>query len=255
LTLPRQTADLTLFSILGSFRARCSFVNDRLQQILITDGAGEVAVNSKADSLMGEVKDFLSRYQVYTQNNFYGSLNSMLGGVSANDNVSKISGNVKLDVTVYNEGRFDFVWTYVDVAGVEAPVKNVALSFENGGLKCFTDNWQFYTVAESPVISREQAVELALNVSDSFALTSVDSDGANFTFSDFKVASVGDPAIVYLNFRDANSARTNDPFTLYPSWYVPLGFDKVYLEDATGLYVRLWATADLTVIAHFTPTP
>jgi hypothetical protein len=35
--------------------------------------------------------------------------------------------------------------------------------------------------------------------------------------------------------------RGKDQFTLYPSWNVPLGFDKFYPGDVTGMIVSFWA--------------
>src|SRR5208283_4540255 len=40
---------------------------------------------------------------------------------------------------------------------------------------------------------------------------------------------------------NASLARGGDPFTLYPSWYVPLGFDKFYPGDVSGIAVTVWA--------------
>ncbi len=241
MTMPRQTADLILSSSQGQLRARCSFIDNRLHQIFITDVTGEVSLNSKAANIAEDAKDFLQRYQNYTTDAFYGNLQSMLDTVNFNQNASKTAGNVKLDVTAFSQSRTNFVWTYVDANGVKAPVKNVALTYQDGTLKCFTDNWQFYTVASAPAISKEQAVDYALNISAGYSLTATASSGENVTVSDFKVESVGEAALCYLNFHEAGSARDGDPFTLYPSWYVPLGFDRAYFGGVTGIYVRFWA--------------
>jgi hypothetical protein len=115
------------------------------------------------------------------------------------------------------------------------------LSYENGALKCFVDNWQFYTVAGEPLISEEQATDLALNVALNFSYTTKDSTGKDITVSNVTVESIGDPALCYLNYQAADSARGGDPFMLYPSWYVPLGFDKFYPGSVAGVFVRFWA--------------
>jgi hypothetical protein len=160
---------------------------------------------------------------------------------------------LSLKLNVRGQIYTDFVWTYVDAGGVEAPAKSVILSYVDGALKCFTDNWQFYNVAGTPTINEAQAVAFALNVSAGFSLSAVNSEGGNVTVSDFKVVSVGEPALVYLNFHDTDTARANDPFVLFPSWYVPVGFDRAYFGEVTGLYIRLWAdTGEISDISLMT---
>jgi hypothetical protein len=239
LSLSRQTTDFTLLSDKSSLRVRCSFIDNQLQKIYISDNVGEISVNSKAANVVDDAKVFLQKYQAYSNNGFYGTLQSMLDNVTLNENATKVVANAKLDVRVYGQAM-DIVWTYVDCFGVEAPVKNVALSYEFGTLKSFVNNWPFYTVAGEPNISREQAVDLALDVVANFSYAASVS-GENVSVSGFKVASVGNASLCYLNYQEANLARDNDPFTLYPSWFVPLGFDKFYPSNIAGAYVRFWA--------------
>jgi hypothetical protein len=135
----------------------------------------------------------------------------MLEGVPV-DNASKTQNNLKLDVSV-NLLRTEFVWTYVDANGVEASVKNVALTYENGTLKSFVDNWQFYTVTGTPKVSGEQAANLALEAIEDFSYAS--QSNSNVTVSGFKVASVGNASLCYLNYQEVDCARGGDPFTLF----------------------------------------
>jgi hypothetical protein len=252
LTLPMQTTDFTLSSEKSSMRIRCSFIGNQLQKIYITDHTGEISLNSKTSNIIDDAKGFLHRYQTYTNNKFYGNLQSMLESIDIGENASRIDGNVKLRVNVYEQARTEIVWTYVDVNGVEAPVKNTAISYQNGVLKSFVDNWQFYTIAGEPEISREQAVDMVLSRVANLSYTSVVS-GENVSVSGFNVASVGEASLCYLNNQDADRARGSDPFTLYPSWFVPLGFDKFYPGGVTGVYVRFWAdTGELCDVVPMT---
>jgi hypothetical protein len=239
LTISRQTTDFMLSSDKSSLRIRCSFIGDQLQKIYISDNIGEISVNHKAANVLEDAKAFLQRYQIYSNDAaFYGKLQSMLSNVHF-ENITKVDANIKLDVKVYDQST-DMVWTYVDCFGVEAPVKNVALSYEFGFLKYFVNNWQLYTVAGEPNISREQALDLALEASSKFTYTTSVS-GENVSVSNFKVASVGNASLYYLNYKETNLARDSDPFALYPSWFIPLGFDKLYPGGVAGVYVRLWA--------------
>jgi hypothetical protein len=116
-------------------------------------------------------------------------MKSMLTNVNANQNVSKTLNNVKLTVSTFNEtAATNFVWTYVDAYGVEAPAKNVALTYLNGVFKSFTDNWQFYTIVGEPTVSKEQALDLALNATADFSYISKDSLGVQVNVSNVKVA-------------------------------------------------------------------
>ncbi|MCW4023898.1 MAG: hypothetical protein NWF01_02550 [Candidatus Bathyarchaeota archaeon] len=248
LSLDKQTSEATLVSADSSFRVRYSFVGDRLQMLFVSHKTGEVALNSfKAASVVEDAKGFLSRYQVYSNDSFYGSLNSMLDDMPV-DNASKTQSDLRLDVDI-NLLRTEFVWTYVDASGVEAPVKNVALTYEDGSLKSFVDNWQFYTVMGEPKVSSEQAVDLALATTANFSYASP--LGGNVTVSGFKVASVGNASLCYLNYQETDLARGGDPFTLYPAWFVPIGFDRVYPGGVSGVYVRLWA--DMGEIKEIVP--
>jgi hypothetical protein len=240
LTLSRQTADITLSSDSGNLRVRCSFIGDFLQKIYISDVSGEIIVNSKGTSVVDDAKSFLQHYQTYTQDSIYGNLQSVLDTVSANKNITKVVGDIKLDVRVYNQASTEFTWTYVDANGVLAPAKSVSVAYEYGSLKYFVNNWQLYTVAGSPQISSKQAVDLALDTIAKFSYNTTVS-GENVSVSGFKVASIGDVSLCYLNYKDTDSARSNAPFVLYPSWFVPLGFDKFYPGSISGVYVRLWA--------------
>jgi hypothetical protein len=241
LTLPQRTVDYNLTSIQGTFRALCSFVDGDLHQIFISESKGKLSLNSKSTNTVDDAEAFMFRYQNYRNDGFYGNLQSMLSTVSVNQNYSKAEGNAKLNVTVLDSGRTEFCWTYIDENGIEALVKNVILSYQDGNFKSFTDNWQFYTIANENTISRDQAVNFALNASANFSYSTMNSSGSTVTISDFKVASVGTTTLCYLNYQSSASARGKDPFVLYPSWYIPIGFDKVYNDGLSGVNVRLWA--------------
>ena len=240
LTLPEEEADFALSSSQGKLRARCSFVSNRLHQIYVSDPSGQLSLKYQAANIVDDARGFMQRYQGYTGDSFYGGLESMLDTVSTNENVTKSAGNVQLEVSVY-DSMVDFVWTYVDEDGVAAVAKNVILSYWDGLLKCYMDNWWLYQTAGKPVVSSEEAVATALKASMSYSWSVANTAEGNVTVSGAKVVSVGNTTLCYLNYREASAARGGDPFTLYPSWHVPLGFDKVYPGGVTGAYVRVWA--------------
>ena len=251
LTLPQEEADLILTSSQGRLRASCSFVDGRLRRIFISDVAGEVSLKQPAADALASATGFLERYQSYTSDAFYGELRSMLDAVSAGENDTETEGSVQLKVSVVGQDWTDFTWTYVDENGVPAVSKNVVLSYRDGMLKMFLDNWRLYSIAAEPVLSSEEAVAIALDAAEGYSWTVENTEKGTVTVSDFKIVAVGDASLCYLNYPDSNAARGGDPFTLYPSWYVPLGFDRVYPGGVSGVTVRVWAdTGEVSGIGY-----
>ena len=244
--LPQEDTNFNLVSAQGNLRARVVFANNRLRQIYISDYAGSLSFTQPSSNVVEMAKGFLERYQSYTGNSFYGQLKSMLDGVAANTDVTKVAGNVKLDVSIVGDQvEENFVWTYVDANGVPALSKNVVVSYHNRFLESFLDNWQFYKIAGVPKLSKQEAVAAALNAIPNLSYTVYTARGDNITVTGgFKTVSIGEAALTYLNYNEETprqSVREGDPFTLYPSWYVPLGFDKIYPGGVTGAIVRIWA--------------
>ena len=223
----------------GSMRVACSFISNKLHQIYISDWSGSLSLNQEPSTELEMTKSFLQRYQSLTGNAFYGTLRSILGDAKPNENITKTSGNVNLKITVIGQARVNFIWTYVDQNGVIAQSKNVVLSYNQGRLQSFQDNWGLYKISGTVKVSEEEAIATALDAIQNFAYDVSTSDG-DVTISGFKAHVVTDLALSYLNEFDSQ-ARDNDTFTLYPSWYVPLGFDKIYRGGVTGAVVRVWA--------------
>ena len=253
LGLPQEDTNFNLISAQGSLRARVVFANNSLRLIYISDYVGSPSFTQPATNAVDMAKGFLERYQRYTGDSVYSQLNSMLDGVVVNTNVTKIAGNVKLEATIVgDQDEENFVWTFVDENGVPALSKNMVLSYHHGLLQSFLDNWQFYKIAGVPKISSQDAVAAALKAVPSLSYTVRTDSGDDVGVSGFKVVSVGNVTLSYLNYNEETSrqsVRGGDPFTLYPSWYVALGFDKVYLGSITGARVRVWAdTGEVSIV-------
>lgn len=79
-------------------------------------------------------------------------------------------------------------------------------------------------------------------------------NGDNITVSGFKVVAIGNVTLSYQNYYEQTakiSVRGDDPFTLYPSWSVALGFDKVYPGNVTSVLVKIWA--DTGIVSSVSP--
>jgi hypothetical protein len=244
-SLPRDDVIFNLTNAQSSVRARCSFINGKLNQISIYNSVGLPILNQPATNTAAMAQGFLQRYQSYTGNLLYGSLSSMLSNVTLQTNQTVRSGNAMLRATVFgNQTENDLVWTFVDNNGNPAPMKDIVLSYRNGFLESFLDNWQFYQTAGVPTLSSQNAVATALQAVKNFSYIAQNADGTNFTVSDFKVATTFNVTLSYMNYdvqTPLQSTRGSDPHTLYPAWYVGVGFDKVYPDGVTGLNIWVWA--------------
>jgi len=164
----------------------------------------------------------------------------MLNDVKIGENMTETKGNVQLSVSFLNQSEVTYRWTYVDENGVPAMSKDVFLSYNHGYLECFLDNWQLYRIVGRPILTKEEAVAIALNASKTFSWEVLEPNNSTSTISEFNIKVVCDATLSYLNGEDSSSARDNDPFALYPSWHITLGFDKVYGGSVTGLTAIIW---------------
>jgi len=252
--LSQEETDLTLSYNGDSLRARCSFINGKFYEIYLSNQTENLDFAKKTTDPINSAKTLIEQYEQYTGDSFYGSLASMLDNEALSLNCSTTSGNIKLEISTFGDNEYsNIIWTYVDDNGIPAVAKNVVISYDHGNLKAFTDNWQLYTIESTPKISCEDAISIALTQLQNFTWNAYSDDNEIVTVSDFKVVSVGNATLSYLNFNDETSARDGDPFLLYPSWYIPVGFDQVYPGTVTGAIVRIWAdTGELASMGTMT---
>jgi hypothetical protein len=242
LNLPQKEVAVTLVSEKSGVRASCSFVNNMLRQIYLSDYVGDLAVEKPASQTADMAKGFLQRYQNYAGDSFYGELASTLDNVDVSTNITKSAGNIKLEVLNSDNTILDYVWTYTDENGIVAKSKNIILSYDQGRLKVFLNNWPLFKVIGTPKITSEEATAIAIEASKNFSYE-VEIANATSTLTGFNInpKSLGHAKLSYLNCPNQSLARGGDPSTLYPSWYVPLGFDKSYPGGVTGMTVSVWA--------------
>ncbi|MBN1358184.1 hypothetical protein JW988_05390 [Candidatus Bathyarchaeota archaeon] len=240
--LAQKEVDINLVSAEGGVRVRASFVKDNLRQIYFSDHKEEYLEEWSIADTVGMAEGFLESYQNYVGNAFYSELASMLYTVDATKNATESAENIMLEVLNSDQTIVDYVWTYVDENGIAAESKNVILSYDKGCLKVFLNNWPLYTIVGEPKLSGEEATAIALEAAKSFSYD-VATDKGPSTVSGFDIApeSLGHESLSYLNFPDPDLARGGDPFTLYPSWYVPIGFNQSYHGAVTGMTVTVWA--------------
>ena len=258
ISLPQEETIVNLVSNGSSVKADCYFVNNKLRLLYLSEYKGTPYLKQQIANTVNMAKDFLGRYQSFSNDQLYGSFAAMLSSVKETGNFTQINGNMKLEVSNFDQKTINYIWTFVDSNGVEAAAKNVILSYYNGQLQDFLNNWPLYkVVTDTPKISVEKATEIAIEASKSYSYNVTTVNGT-FSVSGFKVAaeSLKGQTLSYLNSPDKNYARAGDPFTLYPSWFVQLGFDKFYPGDVTGMTITVWAdTGKVGSMYHTVCTP
>jgi hypothetical protein len=114
----------------------------------------------------------------------------------------------------------------------------------------FLNQWPLFNIGGNPEISAEEATAIAVEASKTYSYEGTTDNGTE-TVTGFDIApeSLGHETLSYVNFPDPDTARDGDPFTLYPSWYVPIGFNKSYPNGVTGITVTVWAdTGEISTI-------
>jgi hypothetical protein len=241
-----KVVDLRLASVDNNFRVTCSYVKDVPALVYLSDMEGTLKMKQPVVNTVDAAKDLLSSYQRNSGDAAYGEFASMLNGVDASENVSKIAGDVQLRVSHPQKSTINYMWTYIDQNGVLAEKKNVILTYEYGTLKAFYNNWPLYTIAQTEnKLSNMKAAEIAITASKDFSYPVIDENGIEQTVSvsNFSISpkSLEYAKLIYVNSVEQEFARGGDPYEMYLAWYVPLGFDKFYPGDVCGLTVILWA--------------
>ena len=240
-SLPQEHVKYTLESNESKLELHCNFVNEKLQSISLHALDGSSRMTQPATNTLEMAKDFLSRYQTVSKASHCEALRSMLNTVTANENVTKTSGNIKLEVIV-TQNSTSFGWKYT-VNGVEVMYKWVILSFENGSLAFFMDNWELYNIGSYDItISEEEAIDIAMGATENYSWTvSMGGDNPPVEVTEFTVEGVSETKLTFCNYPSKNESRNGDPLTLYPSWNIKLYFDKFYLGNVYGLDIAIWA--------------
>jgi hypothetical protein len=234
--LPQEDVKYTLESNESKVEVICAFVDEKLRLMNIYINDGSPLTTQPAASPLEMAKDLLDKYPTYSDGSYYSTLRSMLDNVEADKNVTEISENVKLEVTV-TANRTDFRWKYV-FNGIEATSKCVALNFKQGFLKYFIDSWSYWTIGSTDLnVSEEEAIEIAMNAAENHSWNL----SSGTTVTEFNIVGVSETTLQIGNYPTKNESRGGDPLTLYPGWRVKLYFDKLYPGQVYGLDIGIWA--------------
>jgi hypothetical protein len=169
---------------------------------------------------------FLERYQNFTKDAQLTDLQSMLINVDSTENSTSIAENLKLEVLVNSYGtsfRWNPTFNSVDYPGM-------GITFCDGFFHSFGDDRNIYVIANTNVnVSKEQAVEIALDRAKTYSYTY-----SNKTISNFEIVEEQILADLYPRSR----YNLNE---LYPFWMVLLPLSDVYPGFVSVIRVEIWA--------------
>ena len=250
-TLPQENLRYTLESNESKLEVIFAFVNGKLRSMSLYALKGAPLITRPATNVVEMAKETLSRYKTYYGASYCETMKTMLYNVEVNENITKVSGDIKFEATyekVFLEwenrtvNSAEFRWTYT-LNGVEAPSKCVALYFEDKFLKHFIDTWGIYKIGSSTInISEEEAVKIAMERAKNFSWkVNMGGDNIPIEVKEFNIVGVSETKLVFSNYIEKNQARGGDPLTLYPGWHIKLYFDKLYPGNVYGVEVAIWA--------------
>lgn len=244
--LPQENVRFNLLSNGSKLDMLCTLTNGTLQIVDVLERDGTPFMTKSSVNVLENAKAFLTDYQGYSGDSFYGELNSMLNNIDANENATITSGNVKLEAT-YTAYLETFRWTYT-YNNVEAPSKCVVIGYKNGFLKNFIDTWDLYKIGSTSVaLSEEEAINIAIERAKTYSWK-VGSGNNTYEVKNFNVTKAMVTQLIFCNSILADRARSEDHLKLYPMWRIGVGLDKPYPGNVYGIYVDIWA--DTREIRH-----
>jgi hypothetical protein len=237
--IPQENVKYNMVSDSGELNVLYTFAEGNLQMIQVLENFGKPITNKLPNVAPKMAQDFLSDYKTYTANPLYGELTSTLKNVDAGKNLTKTEGNIVLEVTSIDDYT-NFKWYYTANGAMAPYLKFIALSFKNGFLSAFIDNWQFYDVGNSNIkLSKEDAANIALEAARSHSWSGKLDDDTLYA-AKFNNSNVKWMSLTFDNSLGINNTRSEDLLVLYPVWRIGVALDKWY-GQLYGVVVEIWA--------------
>lgn len=252
--VPQENVRYTLEANGSKLDMLYTFANGNLRMIHVLESEGSPLLTKTATrsgqvlgnktlqvvDVQATAENFLNSYQSQSGKQFYGKLVTMLKDIDASKNATKIVDNVKLEVNSTSHDSITFRWLYTS-NGIDAPSKCVALSYKNGFLKYFIDNWDLYKIGSTDInLSEEEAIGLAMNSARAFSWK-IGSDNSTVSVKNFTVSNAMIWETIFYSNLYADNLRNEDPLMLYPMRHVWVSLDKFYPGNVYGIEVYIWA--------------
>jgi hypothetical protein len=206
-----------IFNFAGSTLISCS---------LSTDSGKALYSKPLPPNLVDAARVFVARYEQFTNDLQLSEMESILANIDGAKNTTKTVNELQLSVSVTSYAT-SFNWKSFN-NGIEYP--GMGVTFIKGEFSSFGDRRSIYTIASTKVnISREKAIELALNKSEGFSYKYNDTTVSNFTIVKDQILA------------DLLTKSKDSPTELYPFWAVYLPLSEVYPGHVSVIRVELWA--------------
>ncbi|MDH5691215.1 MAG: hypothetical protein OEY81_07300 [Candidatus Bathyarchaeota archaeon] len=237
--LTQEEVIYTLESARSKLFVGCVFINKTLAVygLKVLEGS-PLYVQPQPANVLDATKGLLDRYQTYSGASHLQEMQDMLDIVTEIANMTTISGNVKFQMSV--SGNLTSIsWMYT-CNGIDFIVKKIGVSFKNGALRGFQNNWDLYKVGSTDVnVSEEEAIRIARERAKDYMVNV-------WPGPDVELDLVEEPLITRLT-----GSRGREPLTLYPFWFVELYFNKVY-NNSYAMQVGIWADTGEIEYCHAT---
>jgi len=240
--LPREWMYLT-FERAGEnkIEVTCAFIDGNLTYCRVSAIKGSLLyTQTPSANVLNAAKNLLERYQAYAGVSCQ-SMIDMLNIDDISENITKTSGNTKLEVS-NKDGSTLLSWKYT-ANSLDFPLKQTSLRFRNGSL-WFMNDWNLYNIGNINInTSKEEAIEIARKAVRSIPTLHVKLGDGSVT--DVQCNLADEPVKAELN------SGPREPLTLFPLWHVQFYFDEVHY-GYYGVAVDIWA--DTKQVYRINPT-
>ncbi|MGD0995267.1 MAG: hypothetical protein ABR909_07065 [Candidatus Bathyarchaeia archaeon] len=214
------------------------FRNDILVWCKLYPISGSPLYTQSQTDPLSAAHNLLENYRNFSQASYIPTFTSMLNSASRLQNTTDAAANIVQQISTSGNTE-SMQWTYT-VNSITDNYKVVSMTFQNGGLTFFQDNWNFFTVGNANVnVPQNEAIQIAKQyATQSYSyLTGDNQTVSNFTFCD-------EPAIASLSMEDRGNG------ILYPQWNMYLPLNSTYPDGVTAIHVLEWAdTGQISIIA------
>ncbi|MGB9853890.1 MAG: hypothetical protein ACPLRY_03665 [Candidatus Bathyarchaeales archaeon] len=236
--LAQEEVKYILESARSKIKVYCVFINKTLTYFVLDPIEGSPLYAQPSTNVLDTAKGLLHRYQTFSKASYLQPMRDILNTVTELKPMITTVGNVKFQVA--DREIFDSItWMYT-YNGIDFIMKKVGVSFKNGALYSFSDNWNLYKVGSTDVnISEEEAIRIARKRAKDYMVNV-------WPGPDVELDLVEEPLITRLT-----GSRGREPLTLYPFWFVELYFNKVY-NNSYAIQVGIWADTGEIEYCHAT---
>ena len=178
----------------------------------------------------------VQRYQAWTNDSQVQEMANLLQNVGSEKNVTQVSGNLKLQISVTRYTQYDFYNTFngADYTGLSI--------FRGSSNLDFSDNRVYERIGDTSInISKEQAISIAKNYLKTYIVNATFANGSSTSVSDLNVTGVKGAIL-------QTTVRGNS--TLYPEWNVQLNVSNMPARGLQGVGVWIWANDGQVIGAY-----